>query len=101
MFAIEDEAEAPQYLVSGIHNERGEWDRVPPAVEKAIAMGLDEPTPAYMLAGMAYTELRQFSAAIDAFRDARRYGDTKQRSNASAWIEFVEDKIAVQRAALD
>ena len=23
MFAIEDEAEAPQYLVSGIHNERG------------------------------------------------------------------------------
>ena len=86
---------------AGIFNERGEWAKVPPAVEKAIEMGLDEPTPAYMLAGMAYTELRQFDAALTAFRNARRLGDAKQRSNASAWIEFVEDKIAVRRAALD
>ena len=86
---------------AGIFNERGEWAKVPPAIEKAIEMGLDEPSPAYMLAGMAHTELRQYGAALTAFRNARRFGDTKQRSNASAWIEFVEDKVAVQRAALD
>lgn len=87
--------------MAGIHNERGEWAKVPPAVEKAVEMGLDEPTPAYMLAGMAHTELRQFDAALTAFRNARRFGDAKQRSNASAWIEFVEDKVAIQRAALN
>ncbi len=86
---------------AGIHNELGEWAQVPVAVNAALEMGLKDPTTAYMLAGMAYTEMRQFDKAVVAFRDAGASGNDKQRKNATAWIEFVQGKIAVQSAALN
>lgn len=86
---------------ASIHNELGEWAKVTVAVARALQMGLDEPSDAHMLAGMAYTDLRQFDKAISEFRKAREFGDDKQRRNADGWIEFVQEKIAVQNAALN
>jgi tetratricopeptide (TPR) repeat protein len=86
---------------AGIHNELGEWELVAAAVQQALDRGLDKPTDAYMLAGMAYSELKQFDKAIAAFRSAREVGNDKQRQNATAWIDFVQDKIAVKSAALN
>lgn len=85
---------------AGIHNELGEWREVIVAVEQALRMGLDDPTDAYMLAGMAYTESRQYTKAITAFRDAMKSGDAKQRENAGAWIDFVQEKIQIGNSAL-
>ena len=86
---------------AGIHNELGEWSQVVVATEQALEKGLDDPADAHILAGMAYTELRQFDKAISTFRKARDAGDDKQRSNANGWIDFVQEKIAVQSAALN
>jgi len=86
---------------AGIHNELGEWAQVAVATEQALQKGLDDPADAHILAGMAYTELRQFDQAISTFRKARDAGDDKQRRNANGWIEFVEEKIAVQSASLN
>ena len=82
---------------AGIHNALGQWSQVIVAVEQALDKGLQDPADAHMLAGMAYTELRQFSAALTAFGNARNAGDDKQRKNAAAWIKFVQEKIAVTR----
>jgi tetratricopeptide (TPR) repeat protein len=84
---------------AGIHNELGEWSQVVVATEQALEKGLDDPADAHILAGMAYTELRQFDRAISTFRKARDSGDDKQRRNANSWLEFVQEKIAVQSAA--
>jgi tetratricopeptide (TPR) repeat protein len=86
---------------AGIHNERGEWKKVLVAVDQALDMGLEKPTDAHMLAGMAYTELEQHPKAIAAFRDAKAVGDTKQRKNADAWIDFVTEKVQIKSAALN
>jgi len=86
---------------AGIHNELGEWEQVTTSVDRALDKGLKDPTAAYMLAGMAQTELKRFSAALTAFRSARESGNAKQRENATAWIDFLQGKIAVQSAALN
>jgi len=84
---------------AGIHNELGEWAEIVVATEQALEKGLDDPSDAHILAGMAYVELNQFDKAISSFRKARDAGDDKQRANAAGWIEFVQEKIAVQQAA--
>lgn len=86
---------------AGIHNELGQWQEVIVAAGQALQMGLDKPTEAHMLAGMAYTELQQFPKAIAAFRDAKKHGNTKQRKNADAWIDFVTEKVQIKSAALN
>ncbi len=85
---------------AGIHNELGEWSEVIVAVKQALDKGVEDPADAHMLAGMAYTELEQFSEALEAFRDARNAGDDRQRRNAAAWISFVQEKIALKGATL-
>ncbi len=86
---------------AGIHNELGEWEMVIVAADQALQMGIERPTEAHMLAGMAYTELKLFPKAIAAFRDAREVGNAKQRNNADAWIDFVTEKILIKSAALN
>jgi tetratricopeptide (TPR) repeat protein len=86
---------------AGIHNELGEWELVAEAAQLALDKGLDKPTDAHMLAGMAYSELKQFDKALAEFRKARDAGNDKQRQNANAWIDFVQDKIAIKSAALN
>ena len=85
---------------AGIHNQLGEWSQVIVAVKQALDKGLEDPADAHMLAGMAHTELDQFDAALAAFRNSRNAGDDKQRRNATAWINFVQEKIALKSAAL-
>lgn len=85
---------------AGIHNQLGEWSQVIAAVKQALDKGLEDPADAHMLAGMAHTELEQFDAALTAFRSARNAGDDKQRRNATAWIDFVQEKVGLRSAAL-
>ena len=80
---------------AGIHNELGEWSDVIAAVEQALQKGVDDPADAHVLAGMAYTELKQYGDAINAFREARNKGDDKQRKNATEWIYYVQEKMAL------
>ncbi len=80
---------------AGIHNELGEWSDVIAAVEQALQKGVEDPADAHVLAGMAYTELKQYDDAINAFRQARNTGDDKQRRNASEWISYVQEKKAL------
>lgn len=85
---------------AGIHNQLGEWSQVIVAIKQALDKGLEDAADAHMLAGMAYTELEQFDEALTAFRNARSTGDEKQRRNATAWIDFVQEKIGLKNAAL-
>jgi len=85
---------------AGIHNLLGEWSQVIVAVKQALEKGLEDSADAHMLAGMAYTELEQFDAALTAFRNASNAGDDNQRRNATAWVNFVQEKIALKSAAL-
>lgn len=80
---------------AGIHNELGEWSDVIAAVEQALQKGLEDPADAHVLAGMAYTELKQYDDAVNAFRQARNKGDDKQRRNATEWISYVQEKMAL------
>jgi tetratricopeptide (TPR) repeat protein len=86
---------------AGIHNELGQWQQVIAAVDQALETGLDKPAEAHMLAGMAYTELKEFSKAIASFRSAKQSGTAKQRQNADAWIDFVNEKIQIKSVALN
>jgi len=95
-------AEDGEYFMrkAGIHNELGEWSKVILAVEQALTKGVEDSAGAHMLAGMAYTELQQFNAALNAFRNAGNEGDDKQRKNAAAWISFVQEKMALKTAKI-
>ncbi len=86
---------------ASLSNERGDWEEVIDAVERALAKGIDKPGEAHLLAGMAYTELKQYDRAIEAFTSARSAGSAEQRRNASSWITFVEEKQTLRRARLN
>jgi tetratricopeptide (TPR) repeat protein len=95
-------AEDGKYFMrkAGIHNELGEWAQVITAVQQALDKGVEDPADAHMLAGMAYAEMEKYDEALEAFRNARRSGDDKQRRNATAWINFVQEKISLKGATL-
>ncbi len=85
---------------AGIHSELGEWRQAAEAANQALDAGLTNPAEAHILAGMAYSEVEQFSDSLIAFRRAKEVGDDRERKNADAWISFVEEKIAVSRASV-
>ncbi len=83
---------------AGILTEQARWDEAATAARQALDAGTDATSRAWMLIGMAYTELDRLQEALDAFGNARDTGDAKERQNASAWIAFVRDRQAVERA---
>jgi hypothetical protein len=54
------------------------------------------PGGAYLLIGIAANEMKDWQQALDALKEARKY-DENTRRQASDWIKFVEDRMAVAR----
>ena len=83
-----------------IYNEQGNWKGVTESVDAALKLGVDEPAPAHMLAGMAYIELENFAESERAFKAVRETGNPKQRDNAAEWLSFLNEKRTL-RASLN
>ena len=83
-----------------IYNEQGNWKGVTESVDAALKLGVDEPAPAHMLAGMAYIELENFAESERAFKAVQETGNPKQRDNAAEWLSFLNEKRAL-RASLN
>ena len=74
-------------------NESGEWEGVVDAAQKALEKGgLERPGDAWILSGVALTELKRFEEAINAFEGAGREGNETTRRNASSWVTYVRDR---------
>jgi len=77
--------------------EKSDWAGTITAARQAIEKGnLKKPGGAYLLIGIAANEMRDFQQALDALNEARKYDDSTRRQ-ASDWIKFVEDRMAVAR----
>lgn len=92
----------PKYYMdkAGILNEQARWEDVIAAARQALDAGTGTPARAWLLMGMAYTELDRLGEALDAFDKVRETGDAKERQNAAAWIAFVRDRQAVESARI-
>ena len=72
-------------------NERGEWQRVADAAGNALRKGgLERSADAWILLGIAMTELGRYDEAVEAFAGARRDGGEESQA-ASAWISYVRE----------
>jgi len=61
------------------------------AVEKAIKKGgLKKPGEAYLVLGMALSELKKYSAAADAFRKSMKFKKTKRSANQ--WLKHLRQE---------
>jgi len=90
----------PKYYMdkASILNEQARWEDVIAAARQALDADTQTPARAWLLMGMAYTELDRLGEALEAFDRARETGDMKERQNAAAWIAFVRDRQAVEAA---
>ncbi|UCC14114.1 MAG: tetratricopeptide repeat protein [Gammaproteobacteria bacterium] len=77
--------------------EKSDWSGTVEAARQAIAKGgLKKPGGAYLLIGIASNELRDWQQAMDALKEARQF-DMNTRRQATDWMKFVEDRMAVAR----
>jgi tetratricopeptide (TPR) repeat protein len=83
-----------------IYNEQGNWEGVTRSVDAALKLGVEEPAPAHMLAGMAYVELENFAESERAFKAVQATGNAKLRDNAAEWLSFLNEKRSL-RASLN
>lgn len=74
-------------------NETGDWEAVVQASRMALEKGgLEQTGNAWMLAGVALTELERYPEALDAFESAKREGEGETREQAAAWILYVRER---------
>jgi len=92
----------PKYYMdkASILNEQARWEEVIAAARQALDADTETPARAWLLMGMAYTELDRLGEALQAFDRVRETGDAKERQNAAAWIAFVRDRQAVESARI-
>jgi tetratricopeptide (TPR) repeat protein len=77
--------------------EKSDWAGTIEAARQAIEKGnLKKPGGAYLLIGIAANEMKDWQQSLDALKEARKY-DENTRRQASDWIKFVEDRMAVAR----
>lgn len=75
--------------------EKTDWAETIEAARQALAKGgLDDPGSAYLLIGIAANEREDYQVALEAFKEARNYGD-RARRQAGDWIAFVQDRMQV------
>jgi len=78
--------------------EKSDWNGTIAAARQALEKGnLKKPGGAYLLIGIAANEIRDFQQSLDALNEARKYDDSTRRQ-ATDWIKFVEDRMAVARS---
>ncbi|MBV32882.1 MAG: hypothetical protein CMK36_05520 [Porticoccaceae bacterium] len=72
-----------------IHVENAEWSEAQAAVSNALKKDLDSPGRAWLLLGIAQSELGKFSDARTALRRAQAFEDSER--SAKAWMRYSED----------
>lgn len=76
-----------------LYAERNKWQETVDAAQQAIDKGkLKRPGTAYVLLGQAYTEMQKYRAALNAFRQAKKY-DKDSRKIAQGWEDYVRDRM--------
>lgn len=74
-------------------NASGDWQAAVQAAREALEKGgLEQPGDAWILAGVALSELERYPEALDAFEGARREGGEDARRSAASWIAYVRDR---------
>ena len=73
--------------------ERNKWQETIDAAQQAIDKGkLKRPGTAYVLLGQALAELQKYRAALNAFRQAKKF-DKNSRKIAQGWEDYVRDRM--------
>ena len=85
---LEDGGEA-WMRIAQIHVENTEWSEARAAISNALKKDLDSPGRAWLLLGIAQSELGMFNDARSALRRAKAFEDTAR--SAKAWMRYSED----------
>ena len=75
--------------IAQIHVENTEWSEAQAAISHALKKDLDSPGKAWLLLGIAQSELGMFNDARSALRRAVAFEDTAR--SAKAWMRYSED----------
>jgi tetratricopeptide (TPR) repeat protein len=75
--------------IAQIHVENTEWSEARAAISNALKKDLDSPGRAWLLLGIAQSELGMFNDARSALRRAKAFEDTAR--SAKAWMRYSED----------
>ena len=75
--------------IAQIHVENTEWSEARVAISNALQKDLDSPGKAWLLLGIAQSELGMFNDARSALRRAVAFEDTAR--SAKAWMRYSED----------
>ncbi|ORE88212.1 PAS/PAC sensor protein [Oceanococcus atlanticus] len=96
--AAELSGEARQYLYLGqAQISQYLWADAASSLQKALDIGgLDRPGSVYMQLGTAQFNLKRYSRALQAFKEAAAYEDYAQQ--ARQWVAFVNQEIQRERA---
>ena len=90
--------EAKQYLYLGqAQISQYQWSDAAKSLQKALDIGgLDRPGSVYMQLGTAQFNLKRYSRALQAFKEATAYEDYAKQ--ARQWVNFVNQEIQRARA---
>ena len=96
--AAELSGEARQYLYLGqAQISQYQWADAAQSLQKALDIGgLDRPGSVYMQLGTAQYNLKRYSRALQAFKEAAAYEDYARQ--AKQWVSFVNQEIQRERA---
>ncbi len=96
--AAELSGEAKQYLYLGqAQIGQYQWSDAAKSLQKALDIGgLDRPGSVYMQLGTAHFNLKRYSRALQAFKEATAYDD--YATQARQWVNFVNNEIRRARA---
>ncbi len=99
--AAELSGEAKQYLYLGqAQISQYQWSDAAKSLQKALDIGgLDRPGSVYMQLGTAQYNLKRYSRALQAFKEAAAYEDYARQ--AKQWVAFVNQEIQRERAIRD
>ena len=74
-----------------------QWAEAAESLERAVRIGgLERPGSVYMQIGTAYYNLKRYSRARQAFKEAGQYPDFAQQS--AQWVRFIESEVARDQA---
>lgn len=81
--------------IARLHREKGKWREIIDAVDKAMEKGdIERPGAAYLLQGMAATELKRYQEALTYF--TRALNDDRTRAQAREWMRYAQEEIEVR-----
>lgn len=81
----------PMVRLAHLYIEKEDWGNAQSTLQKAIDVGLDDKSDAYLLLGIAYVKDEKIDEGKEALRKAAAYPKTK--GQAEVWINFANQKL--------